>query len=280
MPVNFGLLNQTPNFNALLMDGYNAGREMKRQEGERNALAALVAQQGGTGGTGGGVLGGMGAGGYNTPGIGDEVRGQQGGDALADLARYNPQMAMGIQQQDQQRQMQLNQQQQKMLEQGQKAVGQAALIVAQQPPEQRAQAWDGVIDQLVQQGWDGLARYKGQYSEQALQAVIAQAGLANELRQTVQPSYQVVPEGGVLVNTRDPSAVQQFGQPQAAPPAQPGANIPQGSPLSPAPARAPAVARPQGASDSDLIAQARAAIEAGADANEVFRRLRDWGVRP
>lgn len=71
-----------PNFNALLMEGFNTGRELKRQEGERNALAGLVS--------------------------GDE-------SALGELARYNPQMAFQVRgQQQTQQQAQLKAQREQM----------------------------------------------------------------------------------------------------------------------------------------------------------------------
>jgi hypothetical protein len=38
--------------------------------------------------------------------------------------------------------------------------------------------------------------------------------------------------------------------------------------------------RPEGMSDSDLFAQAREAIQSGANADDVFRQLQAWGVQP
>jgi hypothetical protein len=191
----------SPNFNALLMDGFNTGREMKRQEGERGALAGLV-------------------------------NGKEG--ALGELATYNPQMAYQAKQQQDEQAAKQQQQQQKMLMEGKKAVGQAALQIAQLPEPQRAQAWDQAIDYLAGQGWDGLLQYKGKYNPQSLMGVISEAGLANELRTATQPSYQVIPEGGTLVDTRNPAALSQFGQPPATP-QPPAPQTPQGSPLQGAP---------------------------------------------
>lgn len=42
---------------------------------------------------------------------------------------------------------------------------------------------------------------------------------------------------------------------------------------------APIPARPHGADDAALIARAKAAIEGGADKNEILRRLKAWGVK-
>jgi hypothetical protein len=46
--------------------------------------------------------------------------------------------------------------------------------------------------------------------EAALRTVVAEAKMIDKLIQMERPSYQAIPEGGTLVNTRDPSAVQQF----------------------------------------------------------------------
>lgn len=179
----------TPNFNALIMQGYNTGREMKRQAGLDNALSTYAQNP-------------------------DDPT------SVAGIARYDPRTAIQIGNMQQDRQKQLQAEQQKKLAEGQKAVGQAALLISQQPEQARPQAWDQAIDQLVGMGWDGLAQYKGKYSPQSLQAVIAQSGLANEFISGQQPKYMAIPEGGTLVNTRDPSAVSQFGG-QAPQPPQP-----------------------------------------------------------
>jgi len=88
-------------------------------------------------------------------------------------------------------------------------IGQAALRVSQLPPEQRPAAWDASIDQLATR-FPELAEYKGQYSEEALMSAIDQAKQVTEFIGLERPSYQAIPEGGTLVNTRDPAAVQQF----------------------------------------------------------------------
>lgn len=96
-------------------------------------------------------------------------------------------------------------------------IGQAALAVSRLPEGQRAQAWDQYIDQGVQAGHDDLAAYRGKYSPDALNAAIANAGQVKTLIDLTEPHYQTVPEGGSLVNTNDPAAVQSFvnGQPAA-----------------------------------------------------------------
>lgn len=181
-----------PDFNALLMQGYNTGREMKRQEGERNALAGVV--------------------------NGDQA-------ALGQLATYNPQMAFQVKQQQDQRAAQMEERKAKLLAEGQKLVGQAALVVTQHPEAERAAAWDAQIDALVNQGWTGMAQYKGKYSPQALESVIAQGGLASEYGSQQRPQYMAPQPGAPLVNVRDPAALNTYNatvaggspQPNAAP---------------------------------------------------------------
>ncbi len=59
-------------------------------------------------------------------------------------------------------------------------VGQAALAVKQLPPEQQAAAWDHYVDQGVQMGFTDLTAQRGQYSPQALDGAIANAGLVKD----------------------------------------------------------------------------------------------------
>lgn len=86
-------------------------------------------------------------------------------------------------------------------------IGQSALRISQLPPEARAQAWDQAISQGVQQGYAGLSRYQGKYSDQALQGAIDNAGLVDKFISLAEPKYMAIPQGGTLVNTRNPQAV-------------------------------------------------------------------------
>lgn len=97
------------------------------------------------------------------------------------------------------------------------AIGQAALRISQLPPEQQPAAWDAAVDQLSSR-FPELAEYKGQYSPEALASAIDQAKLVNDAISLSRPSYQAIPEGGTLVNTRDPAAVQSFTSGQGAAP--------------------------------------------------------------
>ena len=99
--------------------------------------------------------------------------------------------------------------------------GQAGLRISQLPPEQRAAAWDQVIDNGVARGFKELASKRGQYSDKALTDAIDGAGLVDKFLSLAEPKYTTIPEGGTLVNTRDPNAVRQFqggASPQAAAP--------------------------------------------------------------
>lgn len=78
------------------------------------------------------------------------------------------------------------------------AVGQAALFVSQQPPEQRAAAWDSMVDQLSVQ-YPDLAPMKGQYSEQAVQGALASAGQVKAFLDTQKVDYKVIPQGARYV---------------------------------------------------------------------------------
>ncbi len=145
-----------------------------------------------------------------------------------------------------------------------KAIGQATLDVMNRPVKQRAAAWDAYVDHFAQTNPKAV-QYKGKFNDQLGLSILAETGLTQEYQKSQQPSYMAIPEGGTLVNTRDPSAVSQFGAPPQ--PAQPQAPkiIPQ---------------RPAGMDDAALISQAREAIKAGAPATEVFQRLQAWGVNP
>lgn len=104
------------------------------------------------------------------------------------------------------------------------------------------QKWDATIDQLGPQ----FAQYKGQFAQR--EAIIARAGEAKAFLEQQAPKYQVIPEGGTLVNTRDPAALQQVANQNSS-----AANM------------------------ADLEAQAQAAIAAGADPEKVRARMKELG---
>lgn len=97
-------------------------------------------------------------------------------------------------------------------------IGQSALQILRLPPEARPAAWDQAVEQGISLGYNGLAAQRGQYSEQALQGAISNAGQVGKFIEMTEPKYQTIPEGGTLVNTNDPRAVQSFVSGSGSPP--------------------------------------------------------------
>ena len=89
-------------------------------------------------------------------------------------------------------------------------ISNAALEIDRLPEDQRAGAWSNYVRIAEQRGMDIPTEYE-QYSPQVLQAAIAEAGAVSKLLEGREPKYQVIPEGGMLVNTRDQSALAQVG---------------------------------------------------------------------
>lgn len=81
-------------------------------------------------------------------------------------------------------------------------IGNAALAIKQLPPEQQPAAWDAYVEQGVQQGFEGLADYRGKYDPATLDSAIAQAGMVKDFLATQKIDYQVIPQGGKLQGFR------------------------------------------------------------------------------
>lgn len=106
--------------------------------------------------------------------------------------------------------------------------GNAAIDILQTPdPSQRSMKLQGYVQQLGQQFPEvaQLAQLPPEQLEGVLRSAVAEAQMVEKLIAMEQPRYQVIPEGGTLVNTRDPGAVSQFGQMGQQGPA-PQGNIP------------------------------------------------------
>lgn len=102
-------------------------------------------------------------------------------------------------------------------------IAQAAMHIDSLPEQDRAAAWAGYVQNAEARGMDIPPLYET-YSPAVLQAAIAEAGEIKGMLEARQPKYQVVPEGGALVNTRDTAALSQFGAGTSqGQPAQPGA---------------------------------------------------------
>lgn len=82
-------------------------------------------------------------------------------------------------------------------------IGNAGLGISRLPPEQRAAAWDAAIDQGVQQ-FPELAQQRGKYSEQALKAEIAKAGMMSKFIELTSPDTINLQAGAGLYE-RDPA---------------------------------------------------------------------------
>lgn len=192
--------------------GMQAGKQRRREQETDNALRALIANP-------------------NDPNV------------VNDLAKYDPGTAYKIQGQQQQQMraqqeaqarqgavrgdpqalealagfniddyIKLDDRSKKEYAAGVDTIGQLALM-ADTPEE-----WDDTVTKLAQANPE-FNKYRGRFDLR--QSVIAQAGQAKEFIDQQQPKYQVIPEGGTLVNTRDPAALAQVGAGGQAPAAQP-----------------------------------------------------------
>lgn len=93
--------------------------------------------------------------------------------------------------------MKLQGREREQAKEGVEAVAQAALW-ADTP-----QKWDAIVSQIP-----GAEEYRGRFAER--ESIIAQAGQMKALLDRNDPRYVGVPDGGTLVNTRDPAAVAEF----------------------------------------------------------------------
>lgn len=213
--INWGLLQGT-DIGGAFNQGMQQGQQRRQEQATDDALRALIANP-------------------NDPNV------------VNALAKYDPRMALQVQGQQQGRQQagmvsqlrqraaqgdpdataqlagvdwdsyrQLSADQREQAKQGWATIGEAARYA--DTPEK----WDAVVDQMAAQD-PSLSKYRGQFGSRL--GFIALAGKMQEHLTSQQPSYQVVPEGGMLVNTRDPAALAQVGagQPAQAPQGAPAA---------------------------------------------------------
>lgn len=95
-----------------------------------------------------------------------------------------------------------------------KMFGEAALNLSQIPYEQRRDMIIAYAQEMPQfaDKINEIAFLPQAEQDRILQVAITNAGLVQEMIKLNEPRYQAIPEGGTLVNTRDPGAVQQFQQ--------------------------------------------------------------------
>lgn len=117
-------------------------------------------------------------------------------------------------------------QQKKQSDEADKMVANALFQIESLPLEQRAAAWDAVVTEA------GTPELAGMYGPEAVRAIAAKGGVSKALQEMGAPKYLAIPEGGTLVNTRDPRAISQFGRQENAPPPPPGFQLDEGGPAS------------------------------------------------
>lgn len=134
-------------------------------------------------------------------------------------------------------------------------IGDAAFDIITRPEAERAAAWDAYVDAGVAK-FPGLAQYKGKYSPEGLNSLVAQAGQMKEFMAFQQPKFVPVGEGG-LQGFQYGVPIQDGGQaPQQ--PQQPAPQAPQANP------QEAATAALRGASSRGyVLPEEEAAIKAG-----------------
>ena len=204
--INWGIMRPV-DIGGAFQQGMERGQQQRDERITKNALAQVATNWPGQNG---GI-------------VADPRADEQNFNALiAPLAQINPMLAIQLRQKRGEEIERRAKYQGEQREGMDKAIGQAVLDVMQQPEDQRAARWDAYVDQFSQR-YPNAGQYRGRFSNDLGMAVLAQSGLMQEYQKTQQPSYMAIPEGGTLVNTRDPGAIAQFGAPQGAPQAAPAA---------------------------------------------------------
>lgn len=122
----------------------------------------------------------------------------------------------------------MNAAQQKQLAAEGEAIGRLAYGLRQiQNPQERAAAFQASIPAMRQQGFsdDEIRAASQDLSDGVLDGYVRFASDIQQQFARSRPDYQVIPEGGTLVDTRNPQALQQFGQQQSAAQQQTGPDL-------------------------------------------------------
>lgn len=91
-------------------------------------------------------------------------------------------------------------------------IAQQAFPILQLPPEQHEQGLQAALSNLKQRGYP-VEQFKRTGDATAdLKTALAIAGQLDDFEKFNQPSFQVLPQGAKLVNTRDPAALASVGQ--------------------------------------------------------------------
>jgi hypothetical protein len=239
-------LGMAPDIGGTFLKSFQQGQEQGRETASRNALATFASNP-------------------------DDP---QAMNAL--LPHLKPEQMFSVVQGRQKAQAEAAEAAKKQREATAKYVANAAFDIVTLPEAQRAAAWDAYIDQGAAQHPD-LVQYKGQYTPQALQALVAEAGKSEEFSRYQRPTYVPIGEAG-LAGFQYGVPIQQGGQTQNFAQGAPNQSAPAGSaPARPDPGSVP---KPAGMTDAQIWAQAHEAVRNGANADDVFRRLQAWGMNP
>lgn len=83
-------------------------------------------------------------------------------------------------------------------------IAQSAFAIDALPPEQQPAAFDAAIEQGVALGYDGLAQYRGKFTPQLLQGVVASAGEIQPFIKAREPvAFNLEPGAGRYERRRD-----------------------------------------------------------------------------
>lgn len=202
--------------------GMVRGQQMRREQATDNALRALIANPNDPN-----VVNDLARvdprGAYQIQGQQQQqMRAQQEADARRGAVAGDPQALQQLAGFNIDDYLKLDKGRQEQVKQGLDTIGQLALL-ADTPQE-----WDDIVGQLAQQHPE-FQKYIGRFDLR--QSIIAQAGQAKEFIAQSEPKYQVIPEGGMLVNTRDQAALAQVGAGGAPQPVQGGMSEDQAAPI-------------------------------------------------
>lgn len=209
--INWGILdpNAVSNAGNSVMQGFQIGQQFRRDSETRKAVGVLAMNPDDQQAAADLVK-------WN-PELGYKVVGDQrkraadaqrievlkrayGGDkqAMAEAFGFDPDLVM-----------KLDDNTKKQLKQSVDFISNAALQIDQLPEAQRAAAWTQYVQTAESRGMDIPPEYE-QYSPATLQAAVAEAGMVSKLLEGRDPKYMAVPEGGGLINVRDPKAISKW----------------------------------------------------------------------
>jgi hypothetical protein len=211
---DFSLLRGTPDFTQAALAGFEAGNALRRRNEREGALQGYL--QNPDDETSIQRLAGA------DPALGlplieqrkERERKRMIGDLAARAAQGDHDAAIQLWQEDTDLASRFDDKHRKQVDEGTKAIGNAALYVNSLPEAERPRAWQAQVGELSR-SFPELSRFADQYSPENLQAVLAQTGMTNQSLQNGRERFMAGPAGGTLVNINDPDAVASFGGQQS-----------------------------------------------------------------